>query len=107
MGMIENLETMLAAGQDNALLRFGLGNALLNAEQPDRAAAHLRAAVEHDPAYSAAWKLLGKALVASGRHLEAADAYRQGISSAEQRGDLQAAKEMSVFLRRLDKQKPR
>ena len=29
MGMQENLEAMLAAGQDNPLLRFTLGNVLL------------------------------------------------------------------------------
>ena len=31
MGMIENFERMLASGQDNALLRFSLGNAYLQA----------------------------------------------------------------------------
>ena len=105
MGVIDNFEAMLAAGKDNALLRFGLGNAYLADEQPARAAEHLARAVEHDPGYSAAWKLLGKALAADGREDEAADAYRRGIEAAETRVDKQAAKEMGVFLRRLEKKR--
>ncbi len=107
MSLIERFETMLAAGTDNALLRFGLGNAYLNENQPEPAARHLAAAVEHDPAYSAAWKLLGKALLAAGREDEAAAAWRSGIAAAEARGDKQAAKEMGVFLRRLEKRHDR
>lgn len=104
MGMIENFEAMLAAGQDNALLRFSLGNAYLGAGDTDRAAEHLRRAVEHDPAYSAAWKLLGKALAQAGESAAAIEAYEQGIAVAEARGDKQAAKEMQVFKRRLERE---
>lgn len=103
MGMIENLEALLAKGQDNALLRFGLGNACLNAGEMARAAEHLRVALTHDPGYSAAWKLLGKALTELQRPQEAASAYRTGIEAADAKGDKQTAKEMTVFLRRLEK----
>lgn len=101
MTMIKNFEAMLAAGKDSALLRFSLGNAYLLADDAERAVPHLQAAVTHDPRYSAAWKLLGKALAANGDNAAAAAAYRSGIASAEERGDKQAAKEMSVFLKRL------
>jgi len=94
---------MLAAGTDNALLRFGLGNAYLGRREFEKAAQHLRAAVEQDPHYSAAWKLLGKALAEAGRIQEAVTAYEQGMAVAQAKGDLQAAKEMGVFLRRLQK----
>ena len=57
---------MLAAGKDSALLRFGLGSEHLKRGDPAAAAAHLRQAVELDPKYSAAWKLLGKANEAAG-----------------------------------------
>ena len=50
-----------------------------------------------DENYSAAWKVLGKALASNGQHAEAVDALRRGIVVAEQRGDVQAAKEMGVF----------
>ena len=53
---------MLAAGKDGALLRFGLGSEYLKAGDATRAAMHLREALARDPGYSAAWKLLGKAL---------------------------------------------
>ena len=100
---IQNLEKMLAAGKDNALLRFSLGNEYLKIEQPAAAAEHLRHAVAFDPTYSAAWKALGKALVAAGRPAEALVAYRQGIAVAEGKGDIQAAKEMRVFVKRVEK----
>ena len=93
---------MLAAGRDDALLRFGLGMQYLQSGDPRRAAEHLRRAVAHDADYSAAWKLLGKALAQSGDPAAAAAAYREGIAVAERLGDKQAAREMAVFLRRLD-----
>ena len=105
MSIIQRFEAMLAAGTDNALLRFGLGNAYLGDDQPAAAAVHLAAAVKHDPGYSAAWKLLGKALLAQGREDEAADAWRSGILAAERKGDKQAAREMRVFLRRIEKRR--
>lgn len=100
---IENFENMLAQGKDNALLRFSLGNAYLGANEPAKAVPHLQKAVEHDPQYSAAWKLLGKALNESGDLQSALAAYRQGIEVANARGDIQAAKEMTVFARRIEK----
>lgn len=101
MPLIDNLETMLRRGQDNALVRYGLGNEYFKLKQLDQAVTHLQKAVEFDPAYSAAWKQLGKALAASARTAEAISAYEAGIRAAEQSGDVQAAKEMRVFLRRL------
>ena len=103
MSRIEQFEKMLAGGQDGALLRFSLGNEYLAADDPDSAATHLRAAVEHDPGYSAAWKALGKACERAGDPEAAAAAYDSGIEAADARGDKQAAKEMRVFRRRLDR----
>jgi len=102
MGIIDNLEAMLARGQDSALLRYGLGNEWLKQDQPERAIPHLAEAVRQDPAYSAAWKLYGKALAAAGRCAEAIAAFDDGIARAEANGDVQAAKEMRVFRRRAE-----
>ena len=102
--MIDKLEKMLADGRDNALLRFSLGNEYSKLGQFDQAAAHLQQAVAHDPNYSAAWKLLGKALNEAGRLPEALTAYQSGIAVAEKKGDKQAAKEMTVFAKRIEKQ---
>ncbi|OJW99919.1 tetratricopeptide repeat protein [Thiobacillus sp. 65-1402] len=104
MSAIDNFEALLAQGRDNALLRFSLGNEYLKQGDAVRAAEHLRRAVEHDTQYSAAWKLLGKALTDSAAWSEALAAYRQGIAVAEARGDKQAAREMGVFARRIEKQ---
>jgi Tfp pilus assembly protein PilF len=103
MGMLENLEAMLSAGQDNPLLRFTLGNGLLKQGEARAAVEHLRQAVSQDPGYSAAWKAYGKALQALGDNEGAVQAYETGIAAARQKGDIQAAKEMQVFLKRLKK----
>ena len=98
--LTENLEALLAQGDDTALLRFSLGTAYLE-EDPALAVEHLQQAVTLDPTYSAAWKKLGKALTDCDRRDDARQAYRVGIETAESRGDIQAAKEMRVFLKRL------
>lgn len=101
MASVDNLEAMLARGQDSALLRYGLGGEYLKTGESEKAIEHLRQAVTLDPTYSAAWKLLGKALAKSGRADEAVKAYEDGIRVAEARGDKQTVKEMAVFLKRL------
>ena len=101
MGMIESFEKMLSQGRDNPLLRFSLGSEYLKSGNCMQAAVHLRAAVSQDSAYSAAWKLLGKALAQSNDFDGAREAYLQGITAAEAKGDKQAAREMGVFLKRL------
>lgn len=95
---------MLAGGKDNALLRFSLGNEYLKINDPAHAAIHLQQAVVFDAHYSAAWKLLGRALSDAGDLAAALAAYQQGVSVAEAKGDKQAAKEMAVFARRIEKQ---
>ena len=104
MNAIENLKNLLAQGQDNALLRYSLGNEYLKDKNFTEAITHLANAVELDPDYSAAWKLYGKALAGNNQADEAIMAYEKGISIAEKKGDIQAAKEMKVFLKRLKKQ---
>ena len=103
MSLVDRFEAMLASGRDDALLRFSLGMQYLQAGDAARAAEHLRRAVAQDPDYSAAWKLLGKALAQSGDAPGAAAAYRDGIAAAGRKGDKQAAKEMTVFLRRVER----
>ena len=86
------------------MLRFSLGNEYFSAGDFAAAVPHLQAAVELDPRYSAAWKVLGKALAETGEHTAAAAAYSSGIEVAEAKGDRQAAKEMTVFLKRLKRE---
>jgi Flp pilus assembly protein TadD len=94
-------ERMLASGKDGALLRYSLGNECLKAGEHDAAVEHLTRATTFDPRYTAAWKLLGKALLAAGRESDALAAWRRGIEVARVRGDKQAEREMGVFVKRL------
>jgi len=101
-GKLEALRRLCGGPRDGALLRVSLANVHLARGQADEAVSELRHALDFDHDYSAAWKLLG-------RTLEKADAagagaaYRAGIAAATRRGDKQAVKEMTVFLRRLEK----
>lgn len=104
MSALETFEKMLADGKDNLLLRYSLGNEYFKQGRFDAARAHLEAALVFDPRHSAAWKLLGKTLADSGALAEALETYRRGIAAAEEKGDLQAVKEMRVFTRRIEKQ---
>ncbi|TPG11407.1 tetratricopeptide repeat protein [Rhodanobacter glycinis] len=105
-GLIASLRKQCDGPRDGALLRFSLGNALLADGEFQAAVDELRRAVGFDPAYSAAWKLLGKACLDAGQPQAAAEAWQSGIAAAARRGDKQAEKEMTVFLRRLEKISP-
>lgn len=100
---IANLKKLLGTPRDGALLRYSLGSELLKSGDPAAAAAQLREAVARDPGYSAAWKLLGRALADAGDEAQALEAWRKGIAAAQAKGDKQAEKEMSVFARRIEK----
>ena len=100
---IESLEKMIGGPRDGALLRFSLGNEYFKAGDPVAAGKCFQAAVDRDSQYSAAWKALGKALAEAGDSAGAVAAYERGIAVAEAKGDIQAAKEMRVFVRRLSK----
>ena len=100
MSRIDAFEAMLARGPDNEMLRFSLGNACLAEARHAEAIGHLRRAVELKADYSAAWKLLGRALAANGEPAEALLAFDRGLDVAEANGDKQTAKEITVFRRR-------
>jgi predicted Zn-dependent protease len=101
--LITRLQAQLGGARDGALLRFSLGNALLAVGRSAEAIEALRAALDFDVNYSAAWKLLGRALAEAGDKDAAMATYERGIAVAAARGDQQAAKEMQVFLKRLEK----
>jgi Tfp pilus assembly protein PilF len=82
MSKIETFESMLAKGQDSAMLRFSLGNAYFEQGDYKKAVEHLRSALVHDPKYSAAWKMLGKAVDKTGDFNEAISVFEQGIAVA-------------------------
>lgn len=97
---VTRLRAQLGGPRDGALLRFSLGNALLAESDPAGAASAFREALDFDATYSAAWKMLGRALADAGDLAGAIAAYEQGIEVAARRGDEQARREMVVFLKR-------
>ncbi len=103
MALRQNLELMLERGQDSPLLRYTLGLECLKAGELVTAIDHLRQAVDQNPRYSAAWKALGDAHARAGSPDRAAEVYERGIAAAREAGDIQAAKEMEVFLKRIRK----
>jgi uncharacterized protein HemY len=103
MALRQNLELMLERGQDSPLLRYALGLECLKSGEFVTAIDHLRQAVDQNPRYSAAWKALGDAHARAGSPDRAAEVYERGIAAAREAGDIQAAKEMEVFLKRIRK----
>lgn len=104
-GVLDNLLKLLEKDPDNALLRFSVGSAYLKENDLEQAKEHLAKSVELDPQYSAAWKLYGKVLQQSREFELAEQVLTKGIKVAKDRGDIQAAKEMQVFLKRLQQAK--
>jgi Tfp pilus assembly protein PilF len=101
--MTKSLEAMLARGADSASLRFALATRYLNEKALEPALAHAELAVQLDADYSAAWRLLGRIQTELGRPAAAIASYRRGIEVADKKGDQQVAKEMRVFLKRLER----
>lgn len=101
--MTQRLQALLEAGKETALLRYTLGKAALDDEQPAAALEHLLRATALDAHYSVAWKLLGKAHLALGDSAAARQAWERGLACAQQKGDAQVVKELTVFMKRLDK----
>lgn len=102
MTRLDSLRAQLNGPRDGALLRFALATALLDAGQAADAIVQLRAAVDFDAGYSAAWNLLGKTCLAAGDDDGARTAWQRGVACATARGEVQAANAMQVFLRRLE-----
>jgi len=103
MTQLETFKAMLEKGNDNELIRYSLGNEYFKQNDYEQSIIHLKKAIDHKPSFSAAWKLYAKALTENKQNDKAITAYEKGINIAEENGDIQAVKEMRVFLKRLKK----
>lgn len=101
--LILRLEAMLESGNDNLLLRFGLGHAYAEKQEHDKAIPHLQQAIQFDPTHSSSWFWLGRAQYESGRLDEAERTLEKAIQVAAEKGDAQTVKMAEVFLRRVKK----
>lgn len=86
------------------MLRYTLGNAYYKEKLYDKAIEHLREAVALKPGYSTAWKVLGRVLADNEQYTDALQAYDAGLAAANENGDKQVEKEITVFRKRAVKQ---
>lgn len=100
---IEQIREILKTDPRNEVLNYSLGLEYLRNGDFFSSIAPLRKAIQLKPDYSAAYRELGNALAKSGSVEEAIQVYHKGILIAEEQGDIQTAKEMRVFLKRLTK----
>jgi len=98
MSLTENLEKMLATGNDSAMLRFGLGSAYFNNKQYQQAIPHLQKCIDMDDSHSAAYKLLGKAQIKLELNANARATLKVGLGKAIKNGDKQTEREIQIFL---------
>ena len=105
MAITDNLEKMLAAGKDSAMLRFGLGSAYFNQKAYLEAIPHLEACIQQDPGYTAAYKLLGRALVKQRDETGALEVFQRGLPVATEKGDKQSEREISAFITKMLRKK--
>jgi Flp pilus assembly protein TadD len=99
---LETFEELAVQAPANVMVRYSLGREYLKAQRYAEAEREFREAVRLKPDYSAAYRELGKSLVALARPDEAREIYRQGADIACEKGDLQTKREIEVFLRRLE-----
>ncbi len=97
---IEGLTELLDEDPEDTTTRFMLGTELAKAGDHATASAHFAEIVARDADYTAAWRGLGRALVALGEIDRARDVFTRGLAVADRTGDLQSGKEMASFLRR-------
>ena len=100
---IDSLLKLVGSARDSAMLRLTLARLLAAQGDTKQAEFHLEAATTMDSSYTAAWKELGRVRQGSGDPDGAGQAWRRGIEVARDKGDKQAEKEMTVFLKRLSR----
>ena len=99
----EMFRKLLQRDERNPMVLYSLGNELFKEGRYAEARDHLRRAVQYKPDYSVAYRTLGRAHFELGEDDAARQVFDEGREVAEANGDLQTAKEIDVFKRRLEK----
>ena len=103
MDRIETLKRMVEKNPDDELAGFLLGKECIHAKRYPEAIEALEKCISAKADYTAAYRTLGDAYRLAGDLLKAATVYEKGIEVATLTGDLQAGKEMQVFLKKIEK----
>lgn len=99
------IERLIEKGRDTYEARLAAGQARLERGDLGEAADHLRKATEQKPERTMAWQELGRALNQLGESDAARTAWERGLLAASANGDKQAEKVISVWIRRLDRER--
>lgn len=99
---IAQFRNMAEADPDNDMAHFSLGNALLQADRFEEAAASLERCFQINDAMSKAYQLAGEAYVKANRRDDAIRVLTEGYTVASSKGDLMPRNAMGDLLRELD-----
>lgn len=89
---------MVGGDPNNVMVWYGLGSEYVKLEQWSEAAEALRRVVELNPDYTAAYQMLGSALLKAGATEEARRAWTEGIEAARRTGAWKAGQHMEGLL---------
>ncbi len=95
---IDIFAEMVKQQPDDAMIWYGLGSEYVKVERWDDAAGALRNVLRINPDYTAAYQMLGTALLNAGRKEEAVSAWTQGIEVARRTGAWKAQQHMEGLL---------
>jgi predicted Zn-dependent protease len=95
---IEIFRQMTRDDPGNVMVWYGLGSEYFKLEQWSEAAEALRRVVELNPDYTAAYQMLGSALLKTGANEEARRAWTAGIEAANRTGAWKARQHMEGLL---------
>jgi predicted Zn-dependent protease len=98
MSRIAVFEQMAREQPEDVMVRYGLANEYLKAERWNDAVAALREVVRLNPDYTAAYQLLGMALVKTEDKDGAVKAWEQGIAAATRTGAWKARQHMEALI---------
>jgi predicted Zn-dependent protease len=91
---IEIFAAMVKEQPDDAMIWYGLASEYVKIEKWNEAADALRQVLRVNPDYTAAYQMLGTALINAGQKDEALSAWTQGIAVAERTGAWKARQHM-------------
>jgi Tfp pilus assembly protein PilF len=100
---INKIKELLKIYPQDVVLMISLAQAYFDNKDYQKAVDTSRKILKINPDYSVAFRILGRALVKTEELTDAIKTYKKGIVVAGKNGDLQVAKEMTVFLGRLEK----
>lgn len=95
---IDAFEGMLKQNPNDAMVWYGLASEYLKLERWGDATNALRNVLRVNPDYTAAYQMLGSALISNGEVEEAREAWTRGVAAADRTGAWKAKQHMERLL---------